>query len=585
MEHLDEFRGILREPAQVPYAQCRTGKSRFLDGDVVFAKITPCVQNGKCALVSGLDRETGFGSSEFYVLRASRRLLPEYLFFFLRQNQVIEAAVESFTGTSGRQRVPREFWDALEIPLPPLPVQECIVEILQRADAIRGKRQEIRNLFDSLASALFDQFFGDPERRNQWSTTTVGSVLSEPLANGKSPAKSRHMCQAEVLTLSSVRGGRLNSTERKLAGFDVRDVSRFYIRSGDMFVVRGNGNIDLLGRMGLYHGEDAEIVYPDTLIRIRFDESAVVPEFMQYLWDTQHIRRQIVRKAKTTSGTHKINQGDVQAFEFPCPPFPLQQEFLRTAKVYLHLLSEHGDSSDLADQTFHSLLSRAFTGDLTAEWEATRRQTIAAEQALHARLPQLVLLGFLREHAKRSAAAAGLWLTGLMKYAFLLQMEGAAKAHLYHFVPYHYGPFARDVYTDLEALRDQGLIAVEPHGEENPAYGADDGGLLRVAEAIAPYGSTKARKVETPRMDITIADTKAVDRTLQDLPVDLREDIGAILDAYGHLAHNALLKAVYEKYPAFAKKSNKLRGTRNKRKRGGRAAQQQHAADGAPRRR
>lgn len=66
-------------------------------------------------------------------------------------------------------------------------------------------------------------------------------------------------------------------------------------------------------------------------------------------------------------------------------------------------------------------------------------------------------------------------------------------------------------------------------------------------------------------MGIAIADPKAADRALQNLPVDLREDICAVLDTYGDLSHNALLDAVYKKYPAFAKRS-RLRNTRRRRR-------------------
>lgn len=119
MASIDESAGILRQPEPTLFRECRSGKTRFLDNDVLFAKITPCLQNGKSALVTGLNGNVGFGSSEFYVLRTKSLILPEYLFYFIRQKSIIEAAVNSFTGTSGRQRVPSNFWNILEILLPP----------------------------------------------------------------------------------------------------------------------------------------------------------------------------------------------------------------------------------------------------------------------------------------------------------------------------------------------------------------------------------------------------------------------------------------------------------------------------------
>jgi type I restriction enzyme S subunit len=118
-----------------------------------------------------------------------------------------------------------------------------------------------------------------------------------------------------------------------------------------------------------------------------------------------------------------------------------------------------------------------------------------------------------------------------MKYVFLLQIEGSARRRFYQFVPYHYGPFAKELYTDLENLQSAGLVNVDNDSDED-----------------------KTR--------ITITDPEKVVNALADIPEDrkedvasIREDIASILDLYGDLDHNALLKAVYEKYPAYAKKS------------------------------
>lgn len=75
MSAIDEMYGTLSAPKFVPLSRCRSGNTRFRNGDVLFAKITPCVQNGKSALVRNIEGDLGFGSSEFYVLRATN---PNY---------------------------------------------------------------------------------------------------------------------------------------------------------------------------------------------------------------------------------------------------------------------------------------------------------------------------------------------------------------------------------------------------------------------------------------------------------------------------------------------------------------------------
>lgn len=125
------------------------GYTKFKDNDVIFAKITPCMQNGKCAVVQDLLHGYGMGSTEFHVFRAIKEdVLPEFLHSLLRTTMLRRTAMNYFTGSSGQQRVSSEFIKNLFIPLPPLPVQNEIVEhinqIKAQAKDLRQQAKELR---------------------------------------------------------------------------------------------------------------------------------------------------------------------------------------------------------------------------------------------------------------------------------------------------------------------------------------------------------------------------------------------------------------------------------------------------------
>lgn len=124
------------------------GYTKFKDNDVIFAKITPCMQNGKCAVVQDLLHGYGMGSTEFHVFRAIREdILPEYLHSLLRTTMLRRTAMNYFTGSSGQQRVSSEFIKNLFIPLPPLPVQNEIVEHINQIKAqVKDLRQQAKEL-------------------------------------------------------------------------------------------------------------------------------------------------------------------------------------------------------------------------------------------------------------------------------------------------------------------------------------------------------------------------------------------------------------------------------------------------------
>jgi restriction endonuclease S subunit len=118
----------------------------FRDGDVLVAKVTPCFENGKAGVARKLLNGIGFGSSEYYVLRPSKRLLPELLYHFITSSNFRAIATPAMTGTGGLQRVPKSIVEEFQIPLPPLEVQHQIVaEIEVYQKIIDGARQVLDN--------------------------------------------------------------------------------------------------------------------------------------------------------------------------------------------------------------------------------------------------------------------------------------------------------------------------------------------------------------------------------------------------------------------------------------------------------
>ena len=100
------------------------GGSRFENGDTLFARITPCLENGKICQVRNLKNNVGFGSTEFHVLRGKENISDSnFIFYLSRWREVRDHAEKNFDGTSGRQRVPKQAFDDLILNLPSLPEQ------------------------------------------------------------------------------------------------------------------------------------------------------------------------------------------------------------------------------------------------------------------------------------------------------------------------------------------------------------------------------------------------------------------------------------------------------------------------------
>lgn len=128
-------------------AEVSNGYTEFQDGDVVVAKITPCFENGKAALASGLFNGAAYGTTELHVLRAGKSLNNSFLFYVAISDTFRRLGESEMYGAGGQKRVPPEFNKNFRMPLPPHAEQRAIAEFLDRETGriarLVGKKREL----------------------------------------------------------------------------------------------------------------------------------------------------------------------------------------------------------------------------------------------------------------------------------------------------------------------------------------------------------------------------------------------------------------------------------------------------------
>lgn len=134
------------EYGEADLSQCRTvaesgGYTKFLENDLIWAKITPCMQNGKSAVVSQLENGIGFGSTEFHVFRAHEGIDIRYIHALLRLKSLRDSAMLYFSGSAGHQRVSDDFFKRLIIPKPPFEKQ---IQIAEHISTIRNRAKQLK---------------------------------------------------------------------------------------------------------------------------------------------------------------------------------------------------------------------------------------------------------------------------------------------------------------------------------------------------------------------------------------------------------------------------------------------------------
>ncbi|WP_306603240.1 restriction endonuclease subunit S [Azonexus sp.] len=156
--------GVIDVSATRKFGEVKKGYTPFREGDVLFAKITPCMENGKMAVVPALHNGLGFGSTEFHVLRAHPGISPQFVYYFVSSRAFRHVAEHNMSGAVGQRRVTTPYLSACKIPVPPTAEQHRIVakieelfsELDQGVASLKTAREQLKVYRQSLLKNAFE---------------------------------------------------------------------------------------------------------------------------------------------------------------------------------------------------------------------------------------------------------------------------------------------------------------------------------------------------------------------------------------------------------------------------------------------
>lgn len=252
------------------------------------------------------------------------------------------------------------------IPLPPLPEQQRIATILDKADALRRKRKHTIELLDSLMQSIFFDLFGhSDEELVKWGSPVI---LSDVAEIGSGITKGRKLNgqptrQIPYLAVANVQDRKLELANVKMIDATESEIARYRLERDDLLLTEG-GDPDKLGRGTLWNGEIDEAIHQNHIFRVRITSQSILPLFLNWLVGSSYGKRYFIRVAKQTTGIASINKRQLSEFPTVVPPIELQHRFVRlaksTAKETRHLMAY----ASKADALFSSLQHRAFSGQL-----------------------------------------------------------------------------------------------------------------------------------------------------------------------------------------------------------------------------
>ncbi|MED4800596.1 restriction endonuclease subunit S [Bacillus atrophaeus] len=212
------------------FEKVKKGYTYFEENDVLFAKITPCMENGNTVIANGLINKFGFGSTEFYVFRTSEKIDERYVYFLLRSEKFRKQARAEMTGAVGQQRVPKKFLESYPFALPPLSEQKRIADkverLLSKIEEAKQLIEEAKETFELRRAAILDKAFRG-ELTRKWRRTNVNIEDAEILYSKIKESK---------------RGKRKKTKEINVDELRYSIPSNWkWVRLGDVFTITSGG--------------------------------------------------------------------------------------------------------------------------------------------------------------------------------------------------------------------------------------------------------------------------------------------------------------------------------------------------------
>jgi len=355
MAAVDAERGAITKPEVRPLKDVKKGFTSFSDGDVIFAKITPCMENGKAAITRNLENGVGFGSTEFHVLSPGEDVLPEWVFYFVRQETFRKAAKACFAGTAGQLRVPASFLVDYQIPIPPKSDQIQIVsrieELFSQLDAgvtaLRSVQVALKRYKASVLKAACEGRLAPQEPGDEPAEALLLRLGKAPLEGQGLPALPVGWCWARMGDLFTVSiGGTPSRNKPEYWDGDINWVSSGQVTNNHIKDTREKITI------GGFEKSNAKLYPPGTVLLAMIGEgktrgqvavldvtattnqnvagilvsaTPILPDWVFYWFISRYEQ---TRRSGSGGMQYALNAGRIRNFSFPVPPLNEQRQII-----------------------------------------------------------------------------------------------------------------------------------------------------------------------------------------------------------------------------------------------------------------
>ena len=370
MAAVDGDTGGIVLPEVRPFERVRRGYTYFEEGDVLFAKITPCMENGKSAIARGLAGAFGFGSTEFHVLRPSNGVIAEWVWLFVRRDAFRAAARNAFRGAVGQQRVPQEFLEETLVPLPPVDEQRRIVAqveaLMERIQEGRRLRQQAKDETERLWQSILADAFPKPgaDLPSGWRWVRLGEMFDIQQGASMSPRRRAGQSPRPFLRTKNILWGSIELSTVDEMDSSQEETEKLRLRPGDLLVCEGGD----VGRCAVWEGALPLVLYQNHIHRLRRTDAETDPHLVRYWMEAAYEVFGAYEGTESRTAIPNLSANRLKNFRFPLPPIIEQGRIvdrLHQAREHIDELKAAQEETEARLKTLEqSILDKAFRGEL-----------------------------------------------------------------------------------------------------------------------------------------------------------------------------------------------------------------------------
>jgi type I restriction enzyme S subunit len=290
-------------------------------------------------------------------IRCKENTDVKYLLYFLRYN---EPRLAQLGKGSTFEAIGRDELEDIRVPLPPLPEQQRIAAILDRADRLRRTRRYAAQLSETFLQAVFVRMFGEYVTAD--TDTRFQDVLAMPLQNGFFETNDKYGNGTPVVWVDNLYHTiSIDTTNLRRVQTDEATIRKYEVLEGDLLFTRSSLVREGVGQINLVPAIKDRTLFESHIIRARVDQTKVNPFYVLELYRSNFGRAFVMKGAHTATMT-TVQQDTINVLPCPLPPLAVQEKFARIVQQFERLRAQQREAERQAEHLFQTLLHRAFGG-------------------------------------------------------------------------------------------------------------------------------------------------------------------------------------------------------------------------------